>query len=137
MVAVTKGVKDAIQSILDRYGEVRPSVLVEEARNEKNPAHNAFEWDDEKAGHEFRLMQARQLIRKVEVVYAEQPARLVHVPTVEWQGEGSYKHPVIIVDRPDEFARALAEAQVKLEAALEAVEDLRMAAVKRGVMEAV
>ena len=44
-------------------GEISPQQLVEDAADENSPFHEDFEWDDEKAGHEFRLHQARKTIR--------------------------------------------------------------------------
>lgn len=37
--------------------------VVEEARPEDSPLHDKFEWDDSEAGHQWRLQQARNLIR--------------------------------------------------------------------------
>ena len=42
--------------------------VVSRARNEGNPLHKYFQWDDDVAAEEYRNQQARQLIRSVEVV---------------------------------------------------------------------
>src|SRR5690606_11240128 len=47
-------------------GELRPSAVVEAARDKRNPLHSQFEWDDKVAAHEYRLSQARALIRRFE-----------------------------------------------------------------------
>jgi len=44
-------------------GTLRPSDVVTAAQDPDHRLHGQFEWDDEKAGHEYRLWQARQLIR--------------------------------------------------------------------------
>lgn len=54
-------------------GLLRPEDVVQTARNPKNVLHSSFEWDDSIAGHEFRLWQARQIIR-VSVQYIENSA---------------------------------------------------------------
>ena len=45
-----------------------PEEIVSVASHPDHPLHAEFLWDDEKAGHQYRLMQARQLIRLVEIV---------------------------------------------------------------------
>jgi len=44
-------------------GMVRPADVVRFAQNESTALHGVFEWDDSVAGHNFRLQQARQLLR--------------------------------------------------------------------------
>jgi hypothetical protein len=49
-------------------GMLKPEYVEKEARDPKNPLHKRFEWDDKKAGYQYRLYQARQLIR-VSIVF--------------------------------------------------------------------
>lgn len=53
---------------LEREGTITPDAVVEDARNVASPLHDLFEWDDSKAAHEYRLDQARAIIRTVRVV---------------------------------------------------------------------
>lgn len=46
-------------------GILRPSDVVEYARNPETALHPKFEWDDFKASEAYRLWQARQIIRVV------------------------------------------------------------------------
>lgn len=124
---MSNGVKQVIQELYDQHGKVQPSALVEAARPEESPAHDAFEWNNDKAGDEYRLIQARQLIRIVRVEYAGAQERLIHVPSIA-SGEGEYLPKSVLINRPDEFERALNAAISKLQAARRAVEDLRDAA---------
>ena len=48
---------------MNHGGILYPHDVVKEAADADNPLHNSFEWDNEKAGHEHRLWQARQIIR--------------------------------------------------------------------------
>lgn len=57
-----------IKDLEQRFGVVRPSTLVREAAKPTHPLHDQFEWDDKKAGHQYRINQARQLIASVKVV---------------------------------------------------------------------
>ena len=49
-------------------GVLHPEHVVEAAANPENVLHQAFEWDDNEAAHQYRLEQARRLIR-VTVMY--------------------------------------------------------------------
>jgi len=51
-------------------GILKPEVVVKTAENKNNILHNYFEWDNDKAGHAYRVWQARQLI-SVSVQYSE------------------------------------------------------------------
>lgn len=48
-------------------GRLTPDAVVADARDETSPLHSLFEWSDERAAHQFRLDQARRLIRSVRV----------------------------------------------------------------------
>lgn len=63
--------RDALQEIYDRRGELTPALVVEEARDETHPLHSRFEWDDAAASEKYRQAQAQELIRSVKVVYRE------------------------------------------------------------------
>lgn len=46
-------------------GVLTPSEVVSKAEDPDSPLHDLFEWDDAKAGHQYRLAQARKLIARV------------------------------------------------------------------------
>ena len=46
-------------------GKLTAQAVVDAAREESSPLHGYFEWDDNKAANEYRLLQARKLIRVV------------------------------------------------------------------------
>ena len=55
---------EALKKILEKNGGLlRPSDVVEEARDSKSPLHSSFCWDDTEAARLFRLDQAQRLIR--------------------------------------------------------------------------
>ena len=54
-------------------GSLVAANILEAAKNKKNPLHPEFEWDDSEAATQFRLTQARSLLRSLEVVYEELP----------------------------------------------------------------
>lgn len=126
MSSIIDKVQKIISDIYRIHGSVSPSQLIEAARPKNSPIHDAFEWDDKKAGDEYRLIQARKLIRRVEVVYGGSMERLVHVPVIS--GEGYYKPAKVIVENVDEFSAALAEATIRLRAAKESFLELKTVA---------
>lgn len=63
-----------------KYGEVSPQRVVDEARNEEHPLHGDFEWDDTTAAHEYRLKQARTIIRCIMVTTNNAAGNVETVP---------------------------------------------------------
>jgi len=53
-------------------GELTPSDVVNDARNPNSPLHSFFEWSDSVAAEQYRLSQARGLIRAVVAVYVSE-----------------------------------------------------------------
>lgn len=49
-------------------GRLEPEWVVHAAKSERNPLHPLFEWDDTVAAQNWRVDQARGVIRSVEVV---------------------------------------------------------------------
>ncbi len=64
-----KDAYDELESIKqENGGEITPQTVLNRARNSANKLHKAFEWDDTKAAHRFRLNQAMNLIKGIHVV---------------------------------------------------------------------
>lgn len=85
-----------LQGIYDANGILTSKLVVDEARDPKNPLHDRFEWDDGIAGEAFRMDQARTLIRSFRVVVRTEVARVqchayVRAPQAERKEQG-YKH---------------------------------------------
>lgn len=133
-------VEDALKAIFDQHGAVTPSLVVEAAKDEDSPLHECFIWDDAQAAQEYRLIQARRVIRRYKIVYEGEPVRMVHVPRItvadDPSREGKYLPVTMVVRQQSLFQRALDEALQKLTAAERAVADLRKAAASDGVDDA-
>ncbi len=54
-----------LEAIRKRDGGLNPEIVVEDARPKNAPLHPAFEWDNATAGQQYRVIQARQMIRSV------------------------------------------------------------------------
>ncbi len=66
-----KVIKELKRLAKENGGLLQPESVVEAARSNTSPLHSRFQWDNSIAAHEFRLWQARQLIRvTVEVLEA-------------------------------------------------------------------
>lgn len=74
-------------------GELTPERVVGDARNPNSPFHPLFEWNENEAAHQYRLVQARALIRAVVVRYRAsadgQTKRVVAFVNVK-QGDRQY-----------------------------------------------
>lgn len=56
----------AIKAELDRLnanGVIRPVDVVEAARSKRSVLHGCFTWEDTEAAHQYRLIEARNLLR--------------------------------------------------------------------------
>lgn len=98
-----------------RYGEylyamgkrrkrgVKPEELVALAQWPDNPCHDAFQWDDDSAAQEFRLIQARTLLRSIVVVYGEGDSAIediaFHRVTVSGRRKDEVTHAYVPVEQ--------------------------------------
>ena len=60
-----QAVGDKLQELRDKHKGLTASIVIEDAKNKDSVLHGAFEWDDSKAAHEWRLHSARHLMRAV------------------------------------------------------------------------
>jgi hypothetical protein len=76
--------RDHIQAIYNKRGKLTPALVVDEARDEKHPLHDRFEWDDSVAGEQWRRQQAHELIRTVRIVYKPRTEKAAEKTIREW-----------------------------------------------------
>ena len=99
-------------------GLLRPRDVVAYAEDPETALHGCFEWDDESAGHRYRLWQARQLISvRVTVIQGMETSVRAYVSLAPQRGvSGGGYRPVRDV-LSDEAAREqlLADALAELE----------------------
>jgi len=121
-----------LERIRKQSGRLNTEDVVEEAKAARNPLHPIFEWDDSEAGKQYRLWQARQLIRNVTVVRsdgADPEPVFVHV-VLKGQGndEGTteqyYQSTRIVVNSVSELQGALSQADIRLQSARKSLDDL-------------
>lgn len=71
-------VKKELDKLSKRKKLLKAQAIVDFAKNPKTALHDYFEWDDKIAGNEFRLQQARRIIRVYieETPYSDVPQRI-------------------------------------------------------------
>lgn len=109
-------INETLTAMFVEDGEVKPSTIIKKAAKKKHPLHEYFEWNDTVAGHQFRLQQARKMIRRATIIYEKQPQRLIHVPVInrDTGSEGVYKPIEVVAQVQSELESSLEEAQGQL-----------------------
>lgn len=103
--------RESLTRIYEERGQLTPQLVVDDARPVDSELHSRFEWDDAIAGEEYRLVQARNLIRSVEIVYTPaddpEPRRVRAYSTVRGQDPDhmGYKKTEDLLQ--DDFSRKL------------------------------
>jgi len=65
-----KLVGEHIEMLRQKFkGELTPKDILDDARHDNSPLHSFFEWSDTEAAEQYRLQQARGLIRSVVAIY--------------------------------------------------------------------
>lgn len=114
-----------VLAAMEAKGPITPSRLLREAAKPNHPLHNRFEWDNSKAAHEYRLIQARKIIVSVSELPegADRPIQVyVHVP--EREGEGEYVRIQSLVQQPERWLLAKGEALRHLASAQESIDGM-------------
>ena len=52
-------------------GQVEAEDILKDAQKKNSPLHSFFEWDDKTAAHEYRLTQAREIIRSIKIEHVD------------------------------------------------------------------
>lgn len=114
---------DAVLEALERIGKddedgiIQPEAVVEVASDPQSPLHPHFVWDDSEAAHQFRLVQARSLVRRISIVRPDVPAP-TFVNVVVRRADGiarrGYVQTARAVADPDLYAQVLSDARAGL-----------------------
>lgn len=70
-----KKLYDQLLDVRKQTGDLTPENVVDVAADPAHPLHSRFEWDDTVAGERWRISQAGELIRRVKIVYTDEPER--------------------------------------------------------------
>lgn len=102
---MTKVQKELKQIAKQAGGILRPEAVVERASDPESALHEHFTWDDTKAAQEYRLWQARQIIRVSVVVLDEEnePVRTYVSLTTDRKNVGGGYRPIEVVLSDEEM----------------------------------
>jgi len=139
---INKSKIDAMRKLIDdlvsEKGNVTASEIVKKSKPASALTHACFEWNDKKAGSEYRLIEARKWIRIINVKTEKQISSgiersiLVSVPSLDGYGEGTYEPIRSIVENPSKFERAMRSALSDLDSSQKRVDELKDAAQEMG-----
>ena len=97
-------------------GSYSPADLVDWAEDHpKSALHSQFEWNDEKAGREYRLLQARRIIVTITVEVTNDTPEFISVPSLRRGEDPSSYVPTKVVAGNEAYRKdVLEEIKMKL-----------------------
>ena len=106
-------VEEELSDLNKEHGHLTPDLVLKSAVSVSSPLHSLFEWDDNKAGHSFRLWQARKLIRSVKI---ERPdgQLMPKFISIRVEGERHYEEAKVLVQDFDKWTIVLEETAASL-----------------------
>ena len=113
MKTYPQAVTSALVAIYKSEGVLCAEAVVERARSSESPLHRYFEWSDSEAAHQYRLEQARHLIRCSVTVLpgAEGPVRaFASLMPDRVRAGGGYRHTVDVMCDSEMRERLLSQA---------------------------
>tara|TARA_R100000152_G_C6772723_1_gene199745 strand:- start:826 stop:1323 length:498 start_codon:yes stop_codon:yes gene_type:complete len=108
-------VGDKLQELRDKNNGLTASIIIEEAKHKTSVLHGAFEWDDSKAAHEWRLHSARHLMRSVEIVSTKEEGGTRSLPAFVFvkTDDGPRYETLAVVQSDEELRRQVLERAEK------------------------
>lgn len=101
---------------IDNQHKLTAEVVVDSARDKESPIHPFFEWNNTKAGEEWRKQQARNMIRAVHVVKSDRESQQREYVHVRVPSNGAYyKKTTEVVEDPSELSIVVHDLAGKLE----------------------
>jgi len=114
---------NVFEKIEKKYGELTASSLLEYSKDPKSPLHSLFQWDNEKASHQWRIYQARLLINNVQItVLSDDKPKVISAYEIIRTGEiSSYKNITTFTKSDIEYVKeqtlkTLQQLSIKLQA---------------------
>jgi hypothetical protein len=110
-------IKEELALIAKRNrGMISPDKVVAFAKNKKTALHHSFQWDDRKAGDQYRLWQARQIIRvHVAVIKDDTKPVRAYVSLQQDRGAKGYRRTVDVLASDELREMMLDEAKATMQ----------------------
>ena len=107
-------------------GLLKPETVVERARNPRSALHDKFTWNNTEAAHQYRLIQARNLIR-VHVLHEVKDAgpEFVSITTDRVKPGGGYRILADVIKDADAYTQLLRDALTYFRSAREKYDRLK------------
>lgn len=112
-----QAIGEKLHEIRRKRGRLVAGDVVDEAHDKKSPLYGYFEWNDKRAALEYRLVQARHLIRSIVVFEpgGEGDARPVRAfARVTVDDENTYEAIEVVLKDPELRVKVLKEIQVEI-----------------------
>lgn len=109
-------IKNELLEIHQKHGILRPEDVVDYAKNPGTALHSQFEWDDTEAARQYRLEQARRVIRvSVTLIEVDQPETRVYVSLASDRvAGGGYRPTQTVLSDKEMRSEMLAMARSEL-----------------------
>lgn len=106
----------ALKQLEKEDGRLTPEDVVKAAEDEDSPLHGCFTWDNDAAAHQFRLVEARRLIRTVKVTVTVSNVQIM-VPRYVRDPEQAVRIPgyqdIVRIQSDEDKARGVVLAEMK------------------------
>lgn len=111
-------IKTALDAILVKNnGVLTPESVVEAAKNKGSVLHDQFTWDNNKAAHNYRLLQAMCLIKSVRIRVSEgEESMRTHAYVLPERGKSEYRALTDVLSDKDLSEALLEQAKAELSA---------------------
>lgn len=124
-------VKERLAELYETHGHLTPDIVLEDAHDKTSPLHGEFQWDNKLAAHQYRLQQARELIRSVKVTIVTDTVSIKTVQYVRDPNADTREQGYVSVDSLRSDPRSARDALIyecgRAAALLERSRDLAMA----------
>jgi len=123
-----KAIKE-LRHLYKKYDNIlSPDKVVSEARSIKSPLHKYFNWNDTEAANQYRLEQARRLLRfVVDIIPSNNKSvRIFYSLTKDRKGEETgYRTTVDILSDKSLYKELLKDAKTEMECFIEKYEHIK------------
>jgi hypothetical protein len=92
--------------IMKKYGYIDSDLVLQEADDPNNPIHPMFPWDDQVAGHRYRLIIASKMIQAARIIWKKKqiktaPGVVIRLPAYPSIGHGQRKERATALNDAD------------------------------------
>lgn len=127
----TREINRGVNEVAAKYGGVlTPELLIREAKPTTSPLHDVFVWDDHRAGHLYRIKQARDILKaysfRRNAGPNDPPPNKFYLLQTEDEGPRKYVRSTEVFKDKELTRRAAIEAFNKFQASVKMLEPFPM-----------